>query len=285
MTKPGEDSVLRAMTDDGAFRVVTARMTDTVDAAFAAQHAKGKDARRFGELLVGSVLVRETMSPGYRVQALIHTRTERGRLVADAHPDGSTRGLLRQGEVDSELDLGGGSLEMLRTLYNGELHRGVVAIPGRGNLSTSLMAYMASSEQVASMIAVGCVLDGDQVRAAGGYIVQLLPEVGRGPLMVMTERLRDYENVDELLVKLDADPAQLVDELLYGMPFTRLTQSPLRFGCQCSAMRVMSTLASLGRADLLELVQGDKPIELGCDYCGKQYEVNPNELQGLLQQS
>jgi molecular chaperone Hsp33 len=285
VASPGEDSVLRAMTDDGAFRVVTVRMTDTVSAALATQHARGRDARRFGELLVGSVLVRETMAPGHRVQALIHARGQRSRLVADAHPDGTTRGLWRQGEDDAEVDLAGGSLEMMRTLYSGELHRGVVAISGSGNLSTALMTYMASSEQVASMIAVGCVLEGEQVRAAGGYIVQLLPEVGRGPLMVMTERLRDFENVDELLVQLDADPSALLDELLYGMPFTRLEQSALRYGCHCSALRVMSTLASLGRAQLLELVRGGAPIELGCDYCGKQYAVNPTELSGLLQQS
>jgi molecular chaperone Hsp33 len=86
-------------------------------------------------------------------------------------------------------------------------------------------------------------------------------------------------------VQLDADPGKLLDELLYGMPFTRLEQSPLRFGCHCSAVRVMSTLASLGRAELLELVQSGAPIELGCDYCGKQYVVNPAELSGLLQQS
>lgn len=272
------------MTDDGAFRVVTARMTDTVRAAIAAQQARGRGARRFGELLVGSVLVRETMAPRHRVQALVHTREDRSRLVADAHPDGSTRGLVRRASA-SDLELEGGSLEMMRTLYTGELHRGVVSIPRSKNLSAALMAYMASSEQVASMIAVGCILQGDEVRAAGGYIVQLLPEVGRGPLMIMTERLRDYENVDELLVKIDADPGKLLEELLYGMPFTRLEQSPLRFGCHCSAVRVMSTLASLGRADLLELVQSGTPIELGCDYCAKQYVVNPAELHGLLQQS
>ena len=286
MAKTGEDSVLRAMTDDGAFRVVTVRMTDTVSAAITAQHARGRGAQRFGELLVGSVLMRETMAPRYRLQALIHTREDRSRLVADAHPDGSTRGLVRRAsEAELELELEGGSLEMLRTLYSGELHRGVVGIERNGNLSTALMTYMASSEQVDSMIAVGCILEGDQVRAAGGYIVQLLPEVGRGPLMIMTERLRDYQNVDALLVQLDADPGKLLDELLYAMPFTRLEQSPLRFSCHCSAVRVMSTLASLGRADLLELVQGGAPIELGCDYCGKQYAVNPAELKGLLQQS
>ena len=108
--------------------------------------------------------------------------------MADAHPDGGTRGLLTRKSGVSDLSLEGGTLEMMRTLYTGEVHRGVVRIPEGGGLSQALMAYMSESEQVASMIAVGCVLEGERVRAAGGYIVQLLPEVGRVPLAVMTER-------------------------------------------------------------------------------------------------
>jgi molecular chaperone Hsp33 len=205
--------------------------------------------------------------------------------VADAHPDGGNRGLLTRKSGLSDISLEGGTLEMMRTLYTGEVHRGVVRIPERGGLSQALMAYMSESEQVASMIAVGCVLDGERVRAAGGYIVQLLPEVGRGPLAVMTERLRDFEQIEGLLTELDAEPGPLVDELLHGMPFTRLDQSPLRFECRCSTVRVMSALASIGRRELIELLRDERPIEMECDYCGQQFAVSPAELQGLLEQS
>src|SRR4029079_13425293 len=114
-----------------------------------------------------------------------------------------------------------------------------------GGLSEALMTYMASSEQVASMIAVACVLDGEQVKAAGGYIVQLLPEVGRAPLAIMTERLRDFERIDQLLLDFDSAPVSdntapalrgsavmLLEELLYGMPFTQLDHSALAFKCR-----------------------------------------------------
>jgi molecular chaperone Hsp33 len=280
-----QDSVLRAMTDDGAFRVITVRTTDTVDRALGKQSAWGRNGRYLGELLTGAVLVRETMAPTHRVQGFFRTRDKRGQLIADAHPDGGNRALLARQEGVTEIALEGGTLEMMRTLYTGELHRGVVPIPNSGGLSAALMAYMADSEQVASMIAVSCVLDGERVRAAGGYIVQLLPEVGRGPLAVMTERLREFQEIDGLLASLDADPVPLLDELLYGMPFTRLEQSPLRFECRCNAVRVMSALASLGRSELADLVKQGVPIELGCDYCGQQYVVSPLELQGLLQES
>jgi len=279
------DSVMRAMTDDGAFRVVAARMTDTVNRALTAQGAWGNNGRYLGELLTGAVLVRETMAPTHRVQSLFHTRDRRGQLVADAHPDGGTRGLLMRKQGLSEISLDGGTLEMMRTLYTGEVHRGVVRIPDHGGLSQALMTYMASSEQVASMIAVACVLDGEAVQAAGGYIVQLLPEVGRGPLAIMTERLRDFEQIDGLLTEIDAAPAPLLSELLHGMPFTQLDKSALRFQCRCSTVRVMSALASIGREQLVELLRDERPIEMECDYCGQQFAVQPVELQGLLDRS
>jgi molecular chaperone Hsp33 len=147
------------------------------------------------------------------------------------------------------------------------------------------MTYMASSEQVASMIAVACVLDGEAVQAAGGYIVQLLPEIGRAPLAIMTERLRDFEQIDRLLTEIDAAPEPLLGELLHGMPFTQLDASSLRFQCRCSTVRVMSALASIGREQLVELLRDERPIEMECDYCGQQFAVQPVELQGLLDRS
>ena len=51
------DSVVRAMTDDGAFRVITARTTDTVTSTWRAQKAWGQNGGHLGELLTGAVLV------------------------------------------------------------------------------------------------------------------------------------------------------------------------------------------------------------------------------------
>jgi molecular chaperone Hsp33 len=273
------------MTDDGAFRVVVARTTDTVQGALSAQAAFGQSGRYLGELITAAVLVRETMAPRYRVQSLLRTGDGRGRLVADAHPDGGNRGLLTRTGGLEEIEVCGGTLEVLRTLYNGELHRGVVHVPDAGGISKALMGYMASSEQVVSMVAVGCVLDGDNVLAAGGYMVQLLPEVDRGPLAIMTERLRDFERIEGLLVEQGGEPGPLLEELLFGMPYTRLEQSTLEFKCRCDAVRVMSALASLGRAELSDLLRDARVLELSCDYCGHAYTVTPEQVKGLLDRS
>jgi len=272
------------MTDDGAFRVVTMRTTDTVRAAVAAQRADEHNAKLLGELITGAILVRETMAPDRRVQTIFQSADRTHRLIADSHPDGGTRGLSAQMSV-AQMLAPGATLEMMRTMWDGKLHRGLVQVPAGGGISAALMTYMSASEQVASMIAVGCLVEGDQVKAAGGYIVQLLPEVGRGPLAIMTERLRDFENIDALLEQTSAVAEPLLDELLYGFPFTKLSESPLSFQCRCSAMRVITSLTTLPRTEIQDMINKQEAIDITCDFCGQVYAIGPTQLRGLIDES
>jgi molecular chaperone Hsp33 len=279
------DSVVRAITEDGAFRVIVALTTATVRGAVLAQGAEGATARAFGELLTGAVLIREAMAPKLRVQAILRGAGGEGNLVADAHPDGTSRGLVSFGAGGAPVDvrLGRGALlQVMRTLPNGALHQGVVAVPEGGGIPGALMAYMQESEQVVSTIGVAAVVEGGEVAVAGGYLVQLLPEVERGPLAVMTERLADFTRLDEVLAAPGVTPDALLAEILYLMPYARLEESRLGFGCQCSQVRVVSTLATLPRSDVEDLVRDGEVLEIHCDYCGKEYRVPPAQLTALL---
>ena len=285
MSEP-TDTVLRAITDDGAFRVITARTTQTVRGAIEAQGVTGQTARHFGDLLTGSILFRETMAPNLRVQGIIKGSGGSGSLIADSHPSGQTRGLVQLKGGAREIDLGPGAvLQLMRTLGSGRINQGVVEVPKDGGISHSFMSYMQTSEQVISMLAVGTLFEGDRVHSAGGYIVQLLPEVGRGPLMVMTERLRDFESIDAQLADSGFTPSWLLDELLYGMPFTRLEESTVRFECWCDELRVVSALASLSRDDLEHLLSTNEVLEIACEYCKRDFRIAPARLRGLLEQS
>jgi molecular chaperone Hsp33 len=285
VTEPS-DTVLRAITDDGAFRVITARTTQTVRGAIEAQGVTGVTARHFGDLLTGSILFRETMAPNLRVQGIIKGSGGTGSVIADSHPSGQTRGLIQLKGKAKEIELGNGAvLQLMRSLPNGRINQGIVEVPRDGGISHSFMAYLQTSEQVVSMIAVGTLFEGDRVVSAGGYMVQLLPEAARGPLMVMTERLRDFESIDPQLKDSAFTPSWLLDELLYGMPFTRLEESPIRFECWCDEVRVVSALASLSRDDLEHLLSTNDVLEIACEYCKRDFRIAPARLRGLLEQS
>jgi molecular chaperone Hsp33 len=282
------DTALRALTDDGAFRVIAVRATETVREAITAQAVSGDVARLFAELLTGAILIRETMSPDLRVQAILQGDDRASRMIADANPDGTSRGLVQLASSSKGrgvMPVGQrGLLQVARTMHNGALHQGVVAVPDTGSISGALMRYMIDSEQVVSVAAVGCKLDAEgQVRAAGGYILQLLPEVGEGPLAIMTERMRDFEKMEPLFEKGSAEPEALLREILWGMPWTEVGADPLRFGCNCSEARVVASLASLPRHEIQDMIKDGKVLEIGCDYCGRQYRISPEQLRGLLE--
>jgi molecular chaperone Hsp33 len=280
------DSVLRAMTDDGAFRVITARTTETVRGVLRVQSATGGTARTFGDLITSAILFRETMAPELRVQGVLRGSNGTGSLVADSHPSGKTRGLLQMPNGTQQLDLDKGAvIQIMRTMPNGSITQGMVEVPGQGGVSQALMAYMQTSENVLSMIAIGTLFDGDEVVAAGGYMVQLLPEVGRGPLMVMTERLRDFETIDAHLREAAFSPIGLLEQLLDGMPFTRLDESQVGYQCWCDELRVMSALSTLRRSDVEHLLSSDEVLEISCEYCKRDFHIPPARLRGLLDQS
>ncbi len=279
------DTALRAITDDGAFRVITIRATEMVRGAVAAQAAQGEVARVFADLLTGSVLVRESMAPDLRVQLILQPNAT-ARLVADAHPLGLTRGLVQM-RPGADLRFGPKSvLQVARTLHNGALQQGVVQVTEEGSVSAALMRYMQLSEQVVSMIAVGCHVgaDGD-ILEAGGYLVQLLPEVVSGPLMVMTERLKDFEDIVPLLAQGKGEPERLLEELLYGMPYTLVGKDDVSFGCTCDETRLAVTLATLPREDIESMIADGKVIDATCDYCSRTYQFAPERLRGLLARS
>jgi molecular chaperone Hsp33 len=175
-----------------------------------------------------------------------------------------------------------GLLQVARTLHNGELHQGVVNVPKSGDVSSALMAYMQDSEQTVTMIAVGTHVVGDVLVSAGGYLVQLLPELKEEMLMVMTERLKDFERIEPLLAQGKASPEELLAETLYGMPFTRTADRPLRFGCTCSPTRLAASLATLPKADIESMLADGKMLDIECDFCRKKYEYSPEQLRGLL---
>lgn len=282
---PSRDRVVRALTDDDTFRVMVAVTTDMVRGAVAAQKASGPTARHFADLLTGTVLVRETMAPQYRVQAVLKGAGGRGSLVADAHPDGLTRGLVQLPEGQKGFEFGTGSSLLMMRGGASKMYRSVTEPPEAGGVAEALMLYLQNSEQIISVTAVGTHGAEGAVEHAGGYVVQLLPGAARGPLMVMTERLAAMPPVGELLANAKGNADELLAELLYLMPHTKLGDSDVRHGCLCDERAVLTSLATLPREDLIELTKSDEVLELSCDYCTTTYPIATAQLRGLTQAS
>lgn len=284
------DRVLRAVTHDGSFRVIAARTTDLVREALRIHvEQPGQvipDARAFGDLLTGTIIVRETMAPGHRLQAVL-SREGVGQIVVDSRPgEGAVapvRGLVNRPSQGGGQILGGdATLRVSRTLPRGRVHQSIVEASGEG-MSQALMHYMQTSEQVVSMLGLATVFEGRSVVASGGYLVQLLPECTDGPLAVMTERLaHDFADLDRFILGHDADPSKLMSEILYGFQHEVLADEALKYGCDCSEERVLGAVATLGREEIAQIVKDGELISLTCEYCRTPWTLGTDRLKTLL---
>src|SRR5262249_51209678 len=151
-------------------------------------------------------------------------------LVADSLPEGMNRGIVNPGETSSVSATGDHILQVNYTMPNGAMHQGVVAIPEGDDMATALMRYMHQSEQTVSMVAIAALPGPDGVRAAGGYLVQLLPEATREVIDAMTEHLGNLPPLAALL-EGTLSAADLVEFLLHRFEHAELASSPLAFGC------------------------------------------------------
>ena len=288
MSAVASDLVIRALTDDGSFRVLTARTTSVCGQAVARQKVSGDTGRHFADLLTGTVLVRETMAPQLRVQGIVRGAGGGCTLVGDSFPDGGTRGLVSKKRGELGIVLGGDAMmQFMRTMPNGAVHRGVVSVPAQGGISAALMGYMQDSEQIVTMMSA-CTLFGahGQVRSAGGYVVQLLPGADLDTVAVMTERLaHDFRDISRFVDAELFDPDALLEELCYLMPFSRVESRDVRFHCPCSQASILAGLATIGPDELKSLIDEGELLDIACEYCGNEYQVNPDQLRGLLSES
>ncbi len=295
------DEVVRVMTDDHGFRVIVCDTTETCRRILESQQATGDVARALADICTAAILVRETMAPSYRVQGILKVGAGLGSIIGDSFPEGNTRGLAQwRGGKQPFAYQAGSVLQMMRSLPNGSMHQGIVDIEGASGLSQALALYLQESEQVVSVTAVGALFDEPagggkdvshvELRRAGGYVVQLLPEAERPTHMIMTERLSDLPEIGILLARHVATTApdrklvtELLDELLFGMSYTELGRADLSFGCTCSEAALLSALATLGRAEIQSMLDQGENLDITCDYCRKDYVIAIERLRPLVE--
>jgi len=181
-------------------------------------------------------------------------------------------------------------------------YQGVVALHGDrreklDKLSEVLEHYMLQSEQLDTRLVLAA---DDQV--AAGLLIQRLPVAGErnldrsggvaSPDEDQIGRNEDYNRIAHLAATLTREELLTLDantvlhRLFWEEPLRRL--EPLtgddgpRFVCSCSRERVGAMLKGLGRAEIDDIVAEQGRVEIGCDFCGKQYEFDPVDVGELF---
>lgn len=289
------DYMIRATAADGQIRAFAATTRETVETAKNAHNTSPVATAALGRLLTAGAMMGMDMK-GER--DLLTLRMEGdgpiGGLLVTADSAGNVKGYAfnpqvmlppnAKGKLDVGGALGAGVLSVVKDIGLKEPYIGQTVLVS-GEIAEDLTYYYANSEQVPSSVALGVLMNKDNtVRQAGGFMIQLLPGASDEAIDRLEQRLTEISSITTLL-DAGKSPEEILDGLLGDFGLTVLDKLPVRFFCDCSKTRVEKAIISIGRKEIQEMIDEDKPIEVSCQFCNKKYAFTVDELKGLLERA
>ncbi|HLX25810.1 MAG TPA: Hsp33 family molecular chaperone HslO [Candidatus Cybelea sp.] len=251
-------------------------------------------AAAVGRLTTGAALFGAGLKGNERISLQIVGDGPLGNIAADAwllDAQIAARGYARNARVELPVDargkfdvsgaIGAGSLQVARSSDAGQPYVGVVPIHS-GEIAEDLALYLAQSEQIPSIVALGVLANPTGVVASGGILARALPGADEGAIAALESRATAMPPITQLIAG-GADAAGLLRELAGDFELRSYHSMAVRFACRCSRAKVEAVLLGLGADELLQLTRERDRTEATCEYCKTHYVFTAAELRELAE--
>lgn len=300
------NKVLTAMDKSGSFRLYLTITTKLVQQAADIHQTTPLATAALGRVLTGAGLMGLLLkNPKDKVTAIFKGDGPAKQILATADGEGRVKGYIANPDVElplkenGKLDVGGslgiGELTVIKDLGLKEPYVGTIALVS-GEIAEDLTAYYYISEQQNSAISLGVKIERDlSVGAAGGMIVQLLPDAADGAVDALEQVVGKMEPITTLIDRVNAAHPEATDEEkvkalaeeIFGeipedFKLETLAIKEMDWQCDCSEERLEKVLMTIGEKDLTEIIEEDGKAELVCQFCLKKYNFDKAHLMRIL---
>ncbi len=285
------DGIIRALAYDGQVRVSAVICTEAVETARQKHDAFPTAIAALGRTMASTLL----LSWGLKGQGSITMRIfgdgPLGGIIVTGDAAGNVKGYVQEPHTDlplnsrGKLDVGGaignGDLYITKDIGLREPYTGSVPLVS-GEIGDDVAAYLMSSEQTPSVVAVGVLVNPDySVAAAGGIIIQAMPDAEDAVLDDLEEKLQTARPVSSLIAE-GADIRGIISNYLPGVEVQFLEEYPVQWLCNCSHERIAGLLKSIGVAELEDMIEKEGETEVVCHFCSTRYHFDKADLNAIL---
>ncbi|MGN1478426.1 MAG: Hsp33 family molecular chaperone HslO [Acutalibacteraceae bacterium] len=285
------DKLVRCISTDGTLVMMAANTTEMVEKAQEIHSPSAVVTAALGRLLTGASLMGSMLKGKDDSLTLrINGGGPAGSVLAVSDSEGNTRGYAANNIVEiplnskGKLDVAGavgtnGSLTVIKDLGLKEPYVGQVLIIS-GEIAEDITSYYASSEQTPTVCALGVLVNPDlTVKAAGGFIIQLLPTADEETISAVESCIEGIPAVTSMITD-GLTPEEICKKVLPEFVLEVLDSSNPEYKCNCSRERVMKALISVGEKELRDM-QNDEITQVNCQFCGKSYDFTSREIKEL----
>ena len=288
-----KDKIIRATAKDGMVRIIAGITTNLVNEGTQIHECTPVASAAFGRMLTAGALIGTTLKSNKEITTLkIHGDGEIKGITVTAHSDASVKGVIGNPYIDrplnekGKLDVGGavgtnGLLYVIKDLGLKDPYVGQVPIQ-TGEIAEDFAYYFTVSEQTPSAVSLGVLVDKDlSIKAAGGFIVQMMPGADELLADVITYRLEEIPSITTMISE-GKTIEEIVEFIFDGMDLKILDSLEPLYKCDCNRERVEKALISIGKEDLEEIYNDGKTEEIVCNFCNKKYEFTNENIGELL---
>ncbi len=287
------DRIVRAISSDGLVQASAICSRDLTERARQIHKLLPVGTAALGRTLSAASLMGNALkSAGASLTLQIKGGGPLGTVLAVSDNLGNVRGYVTNPQVDiplredGKLDVGGavgreGTITVIKDLHMKEPYVGTIDLLG-GEIAEDVAAYFVESEQIPTACGLGVLVDRDQsVKAAGGYLIQLLPGATEDTIVKVEGGIMAAGNVSAILDK-DDDPEHMLRQVMSDFDLKILETCPVEYRCYCSRARVERALISLGKDELQQILDEQGHCSMTCQFCDAVYDFSGDELKSLI---
>lgn len=287
------DKLVRCISQDGTLFIMAADTTEMVEKSQQIHKTSAVTSAALGRLLTASSLMGSMLKgDNDSVTLRINGGGPAGTVMAVSDSLGNARGYVQNPIVEiplnskGKLDVSGavgtdGSLTVIKDLNLKEPYVGQIPLVS-GEIAEDITSYYAISEQIPSVCALGVLVNPDlSIKAAGGFIIQLLPTALDDTIDAVERCIKDIPPVTTMLSD-GMTPEEICRKVLSEFDLDILDTSNPKYKCNCSRERVEAALISTGKESLEELSH-EEMTEVNCQFCDRKYRFSGAEIKKLME--
>lgn len=288
-----KDYLIRGIDSTGNIRILVANTTNLVEKARVTHNTSPTATAALGRTLTAGAMMGAMMkNKNDRLTLKISGGGSIGTIMVVANNKGVIKGYADNPSADIEskgngkLDVAGivgknGHMTVIMDLGLKEPYVGQSKIIS-GEIAEDLAYYYLNSEQQPSAVALGVLVDKDiSTRAAGGYIIQLLPDVKEEDIVKIENAIERIEPIS-ILIDQGLSPEDIMEKVLGEFDMKVLDKIDLEYSCDCSRDRIEEVLKSLGKYEIKAMIEEDGKAEVVCHFCNTDHQFSKEELKKLI---
>ncbi|MCL0312889.1 Hsp33 family molecular chaperone HslO [Apilactobacillus sp. TMW 2.2459] len=286
------DYLTKSVTNDGMFRAYAITATDTVQEAQERHKTWPTASAVLGRSLVGGVLLASSVLKGKETMTIkIQGDGPAGMIVVDADANGNVKGYMHNPNVDiplnkhHKLDVGGavgknGFMQVMKSLGGNEPYTSEVQLVS-GEIGDDFTYYLAQSEQIPSAVGVSVyVNDDNNIGAAGGYLIQVMPGASDDAISKLEKRLKSLPMISELI--LSKQKPEDILKLIFGEDNLKILDNmPVQFKCDCSKQKFADKIIGIGSKEIESIIEEDHGAKVVCNFCQNVYDYSEDDLKAM----